>query len=89
MTSYLDDVLHKTGRIGTRSFWDYEDFVKSIEVESQPYEEGARGERMLVGDGLCEHRREAVLVDKTSVVGMCSGEILLSASGWQAWIGPH
>ena len=89
LAPYLDNVLRKTGRIETRSFRDHEDFAKSGEVGSQPYGEGAREERLLIRDGPCKKRREAVLVDKASVVGMCSMKILLSAAGWQAWIEPH
>ena len=87
MVPYLDDVLRKTGRIKTQFFRDHEDSAQSGEVESQPYEEGARRERVLVGDILREHRRDAIMTDQIPMIGVCSVGTLLSAVGWQAWIG--
>ena len=50
---YLDDVLRKVRRIWMRSFWGHKDFVMSGDVGSQPYEEDAQEEHLLVmGDPL-------------------------------------
>ena len=45
---YLNDVLRKVRRIWMRSFWENEDSAISGDVGSQPYEEDAREERLLV-----------------------------------------
>ena len=78
MAPYLDNVLRKTWRIGTRSFWDHEDSAKSGEVGSQPYEKGAREERMLVGDGLCEHRWNVVAFEQLPMIRVCLEDLMLS-----------
>ena len=89
MAPYLDDALRKTGRIETRSSRNPEDSGNSGEVESQPFEEGTRVERALVGDILRGHRREVTVADQIAMIGVCSEDTLLSTICWQAWIGPH
>ena len=72
---YLDDVLRKVRRIWMRSFRDHEDSAISGDVGSQPYEEDAREERLLVRDGPRECKRETVLVNMAFMVGVWSSSV--------------